>query len=283
MGLHRHPIWSKNRPRRVPLPDIQDENMARRPAGKGRSARASGKGSRSSSNGKKVYADDDLVIEEEEPAPRKKRRSSSKDDSGNRRKSTKSTKLTSTRSSSARSKSARSSQSKSTKASGRSSGRKRSRSDDEEPKDSRRRGRASAGKKGGNNNDMVVYLLTALGALVMITVGLVLMSGGGEDGADHTQVIDKAKILLTDASKLRKKWNDAERSGNEPERAKYIRLCYKKYEAVIKTVDTLRVPPYADKDEQFLPGYEFLENYSGEAGQVLHDITKRAKTSDRFE
>ena len=75
----------------------------------------------------------------------------------------------------------------------------------------------------------------------------------------------------------------AEAAGNESDRAKYIVATHKKYLQVIATIDSLRSnPTYADEDEQFKKGYEFLDKYSGEASQTLGDILKRSKTTDSF-
>lgn len=264
--------------------------MARRTAGRGRSSSSRSSGKEGRSRGKKVYADDDLIIEDEEPAPKRKKsksrgsdgsKSRGSDGSSSRKRSSKSSTTSSSRGKSSRG--SRSSSRSSTSRKGSSSGRRRADDFDDEPQGGgRRRGRAPA--KGGGNNDLVVYLLTGIGVLVLITIGLIFAGGSGDKGGgDDREVIKEAKKLLSEAGELNQKFNRAERSGNESERAKYIVLAHKKYTAVLDKINSLRRPPYADKDEQWLPGYEQFEKYESEASQRLHDISKRAKTDDNFE
>jgi len=96
------------------------------------------------------------------------------------------------------------------------------------------------------------------------------------------KVLGDLKQILVDAKTSYEKFESAEKVGNEANRKKYIVLAHKKYIAVIKIIDTLRRPPYADEDELWLPGYEQFEQLEGEAGQALHDILKRSHPGDKF-
>lgn len=227
--------------------------MARRPAGRRRSSGRSStsRSSKSQSKKKKVFEDDDLIIEDEDEAPKSRKKS----------------------------RSARSSSS--SRGSGSKSSGRRRRSDDDGGGGSGRRGRGRPKKKGGND-DLVVYLLTGIGLLVMITIGLVLMSGGGTEVTNDKEVIKAVKEQLQAADKLFNEYNSAERSKNEGQRAVKIVEAYKAYEKVINKVDSLRKAPYVDSDEMFKPDYEYLEEFQKKAAQNMHDISKRAHTSDNI-
>lgn len=207
---------------------------------------------RGSRTKRKVVEDDGLVIEDEAaaPEPKKKKRS--------------------------RSKSGRSS----TRERGSSSSRKRS-SDDGGARSSARRRRPPAKKDG--NQDLVVYLLTALGVLFILGIGvIVLRSGGGTEVRDDRSVIKEAKEFKSKGDEYFRKFNQAESSGNNSDRKKYLNLAKDEYEKCIRKIDELRkVKLYMEANGEFFKAeYGYLEKIQEGAAQNLHDISKRAHTDD---
>lgn len=127
------------------------------------------------------------------------------------------------------------------------------------------------------------FVLLSFVGIVFLVGSLILL---GHDWENSENIDEGSSILrqverpLKEADVLMKKFLEAEELGNEADRKKYIVLAHGKFSEVMSKIDSLRRPPYADKNEQWLPGYEQFEKYEGEAGAALHDISRRAHTEE---
>lgn len=254
--------------------------MARQSAGRSKPSKDSG---RAASPAKKpakqaAYEDDELIIEEE-PAPKasaKKSPSARSPERASTRASSSSAKAAPNKTSSAKTSSAKPSPKNSSARKGSSS--KRSESHDEGGGKRRSRGAPPPKKK----DDTVVWVLTGSSIAILLTFMIIIfMRSGGTEIRDDRAIIDKIKKQMSVLKDKERKWNEAERNSNEDNRRRYIVETRDAGEVVQKLFEELRQIKEYSKDGQFWnEGYEFLEKDEQAAGEVLHDVSKRAHTSD---
>ncbi|MDF1665178.1 MAG: hypothetical protein P1V97_25675 [Planctomycetota bacterium] len=127
-----------------------------------------------------------------------------------------------------------------------------------------------------------ILAISVIGSVLLISFLVLMGHSSDEAKTDGGSVVRETKRLLKEANIFMRKFDHAERAGHESDRAKYIVLAHGRYNQVMRSVDSLRRPPYTDKNGEWLPGYEQFEKIEGEAGQALHDISKTAHR-DSFE
>jgi hypothetical protein len=126
----------------------------------------------------------------------------------------------------------------------------------------------------------VMILLSVIGA-ALIGAFIYITIFNTEPRRNDLAELQAIKEQLKEAEGMRQLWNEADRSKNEADRVKYIVLTKKSYDKVIDQVNALRRAPYVEKGTgEFTKAYVFIEGFSAQAGQHIHDVIRRSKVAD---